>query len=179
MWGLLRPGIERVSPCTVGRFFTPEPPGTPAFFFFFYFNSEKGGLTVKAKKPIIGKHGKTNYEDWNHNNNILAKLFYFFLPSLYSLNLAECSGYIPSFLVEFLLYSIWTYINFLSGFTRGSDGKESACNGDLASVPGLGGSLGGGHGGPLQLLLPGESPWTEEPVGLQSQVSKCQTWMSD
>ena len=33
----------------------------------------------------------------------------------------------------------------------GSDGKESACRaGGLGSIPGLGGSPGGGHGKPLQ-----------------------------
>ena len=37
------------------------------------------------------------------------------------------------------------------GFPGGSDSKESAYNvGDLSSIPGLGGSLGGGHGNPLQ-----------------------------
>ena len=41
------------------------------------------------------------------------------------------------------------------GFPGGSDSKESACNsacsmGDLGSIPGLGRSLGGGHGNPLQ-----------------------------
>ena len=37
------------------------------------------------------------------------------------------------------------------GFPGGSDDKGSACHaGDLASVPGLGRSLGGGHGNPLQ-----------------------------
>ena len=36
------------------------------------------------------------------------------------------------------------------GFPGGSDDKESACNaGDLGSIPGLGGSLKGGHGNPL------------------------------
>ena len=55
-------------------------------------------------------------------------------------------------------------------FPSGSDGKESACNvGDLRSTPGLGGSLGGGHGNPLQYSclenphgqrsLAGYSPW--------------------
>ena len=32
----------------------------------------------------------------------------------------------------------------------GSDGKESACNADLGSIPGVGRSPGGGHGNPLQ-----------------------------
>ena len=37
------------------------------------------------------------------------------------------------------------------GFSGGLDGKESTCNaGDLGSIPGLGRSLGGGHGNPLQ-----------------------------
>jgi len=36
-------------------------------------------------------------------------------------------------------------------FPGGSDGKESAYNGgDLGLIPGLGRSLGGGHGNPLQ-----------------------------
>ena len=37
------------------------------------------------------------------------------------------------------------------GFPGGSDGKESIHNaGDLALIPGLGRSPGGGHGNPLQ-----------------------------
>ena len=37
------------------------------------------------------------------------------------------------------------------GFPGGSDGKASACNaGDLGLIPGLGRSLRGGHGYPLQ-----------------------------
>ena len=37
------------------------------------------------------------------------------------------------------------------GFPRGLDVKESTCNvGDMASIPGLGRYLGGGHGNPLQ-----------------------------
>ena len=36
-------------------------------------------------------------------------------------------------------------------FPSGSDSEESTCNaGDLGSIPGLGRSLGGGHGNPLQ-----------------------------
>ena len=52
----------------------------------------------------------------------------------------------------------------------GSDSKASSCNaGDLASIPGLGGSPGGGHGNPLhcsclknpdgQRSLEGCTPW--------------------
>ena len=48
------------------------------------------------------------------------------------------------------------------GFPGGSIGKESACNaGDLASIPGLGRSPGGGQGHPLLYSWPGESPCTE------------------
>ena len=39
----------------------------------------------------------------------------------------------------------------LIGFAGGSDSKEFACNvGDLGSIPGLGGTPGGGHGNRLQ-----------------------------
>ena len=51
-------------------------------------------------------------------------------------------------------------------FPDGSGSKASARNaGDLGSIPGLGRSPGEGNGNPL---LPGESPWTAEPGGLQS-----------
>ena len=56
------------------------------------------------------------------------------------------------------------------GFPGGSDGKESICNlAGLGLIPGLGRSLGGGHGNPLQYSclenlheqrgLVGYSPW--------------------
>ena len=39
----------------------------------------------------------------------------------------------------------------MSGFSGGSDGKESACNaGNLGSIPGSGRSRGEGNGNPLQ-----------------------------
>ena len=51
----------------------------------------------------------------------------------------------------------------------GSDGKESACNaGDLGSIPGLGRSAERRAWQPTPVFLPGESPRTEEPGGLQS-----------
>ena len=37
--------------------------------------------------------------------------------------------------------------------------------GDLGSILGLGRSAGGEHGNPAPVFLPGESAWTEEPVG--------------
>ena len=58
------------------------------------------------------------------------------------------------------------------GFPDGSDKKESTWNvGDLGLIPGLQRSSGGRHGKTLQYSLPGESPWTEEPEGLQSTGS--------
>ena len=55
------------------------------------------------------------------------------------------------------------------GFPGGSDGKESACNvRDLGSIPGMERPLGEGHGHPMVVYLPGESPWTEEPGELRS-----------
>ena len=54
------------------------------------------------------------------------------------------------------------------GLPSGSDGKESSCNaGDPGSIPGSGGSPGERNGLPTPVFLPGESPWTEEPGGLQ------------
>ena len=53
-------------------------------------------------------------------------------------------------------------------------GEEFACNAgyirDVGLIPGLGRSPGGGHGNPV--VLPGESPWTEETGGLQSMGSQ-------
>ena len=46
---------------------------------------------------------------------------------------------------------VCTHTHIVTPFPGGTDGKESACNvGDLGSIPGLGGSPGGGHDNPLQ-----------------------------
>ena len=60
--------------------------------------------------------------------------------------------------------------HYLFIFSGGSAGKESARNvGDLGSIPGLGRSPGGGRAWQsTPVFLPGESPWTEDPGGLQS-----------
>ena len=56
------------------------------------------------------------------------------------------------------------------GFPGGSDNKESACNvEELGSVPGWIPWRRARQ--PTPVVLPGESPWTEEPGGLQSMVS--------
>ena len=44
-------------------------------------------------------------------------------------------------------------------------------SGDVGSIPGLGRSPGGGNGNPLQYSC-WDSPWTEEPGGLQSRGSQ-------
>ena len=50
--------------------------------------------------------------------------------------------------------------------------KKSACNaGEQGLISGLGRSTGGGHSN-TTVFLPEESPWTEEPGGLQSMGSK-------
>ena len=67
---------------------------------------------------------------------------------------------------------IYNVLYLILGFPCGSGGKESACNaGDLGSVSGLGRSPRGEHGNPV-VFLPGESPKTDEPGGLQSTGRK-------
>ena len=61
-----------------------------------------------------------------------------------------------------------------------SDGKEFACNpGDLSSIPGLGRFPWRRAWQPTPVSLPGESPWTEEPGGLQSVGSQSLTTKPD
>ena len=56
------------------------------------------------------------------------------------------------------------------GFPSGSDSKESTCNvGDLGSINTWVGKIPWRRAWqPTLVFLPGESPWTEEPGGLQS-----------
>ena len=55
---------------------------------------------------------------------------------------------LPPFITLMIISS---YYMTVKGFPGGSEGKESACNaGDPGSIPGLGRSLGGGLGNPLQ-----------------------------
>ena len=58
------------------------------------------------------------------------------------------------------------------GFPGGSDGKESACSaGDLGLILGWEDPLRESTQ-PTPVVLPGESPWTEEPGRLQSMGSQ-------
>ena len=89
-----------------------------------------------------------------------------------------------------------TITQVVLGFPGGTYGKESTCNvGDLGSVPGLGRSLAGGHGNPLQYSclenphgersLTGFCPWdckesdmTEQLSTLGNQQSYVEVWVS-
>ena len=57
-----------------------------------------------------------------------------------------------------------------SGFHGGSDGKESTCSGRIPEFDPWVGKipLRRWTWPPTPVFLPGESPWTEEPGGLQS-----------
>ena len=67
----------------------------------------------------------------------------------------------------------WFLLGLIGGFHGGSDGKESTCNvGDLGLIPGLERSPEVRAWQSTPVCLPGESPWTEEPRGLQSMGSQ-------
>ena len=52
---------------------------------------------------------------------------------------------------NFILFSIMAVPIYIPSNNGDSNGKKSVCNaGDLGLIPGLGRSLGGGHGNPLQ-----------------------------
>ena len=66
------------------------------------------------------------------------------------------------------------------GFSGGSDGKKSTCNErDLGLIPGLGKIPWRRAWQPTPVFLPGESPWTEEPGGLQSMGPQSRTRLSN
>ena len=71
-------------------------------------------------------------------------------------------------------------LNQLLWFLGGSHGKESSCSArDLASIPGLGRSPGGGHGNPLQYSCL-ENPMDREAWWATGHgVAKSRTWLSD
>ena len=71
---------------------------------------------------------------------------------------------------KFALFFYYTLLKLELGFPGGSDSKESACNArDLGSIPGLGRSLGGGHGTTLQYSC------LENPHG-QRSLAGCSPW---
>ena len=68
------------------------------------------------------------------------------------------------------------------GFPGGLDGKEYGCNAgiieDTGSIPECGRSPGEGNATHSSILA-WRNPWTEEPGGLQSGVTKSQTRLND
>ena len=74
--------------------------------------------------------------------------------------------------VVVLVVIVMVAVVMVVGFPGGSDGKESACNVETW-VQSLGweDSLEEGMA-TTSVFLPGESPWTEEPGGLQSMESQ-------
>ena len=77
------------------------------------------------------------------------------------LNIPHCKGHSPI-----------TKVSSPKGFLGGTSGKKNPLANagnvrDTGSMPGLGRSLGGGHGNPLQYSCL-EIPQTEKPGGLQS-----------
>ena len=80
---------------------------------------------------------------------------------------------------------MYTHTHIVTLFPGGSDGKESTCNvGDLGLIPGLGGSLGRGHGNPLQYSclenlhgqrsLVGYSSWCHKESDMTERLSTAQ-----
>ena len=77
---------------------------------------------------------------------------------------------------EYIIYNPWRRdilpTPVFLGFPGGSVSKEPTCNtGNLGSAPGLGRSPWRRAWQPTPVFLPTESPWTEEPGGLQSMGS--------
>ena len=76
-----------------------------------------------------------------------------------------------------VVYYINAFLYVEQGFSGGSASKESACSaGDLASIPGLGRSPGGGHGNSLQcscLENPmGRGAWRAPVYGVENELDK-------
>ena len=68
---------------------------------------------------------------------------------------------------------IWTSLVAQTVKNLPADSKESTCNaGDMGSIPGLRKIPWRRAWQPTPVFLPGESPWTEEPGGLQSMGSQ-------
>ena len=80
------------------------------------------------------------------------------------------------------MYTFIARIRPFDGFPGDSNSKESACNaGDLDSIPGLGRSLGGGHGNLLCSCLVNplgrgawQSPWGLKKLGTTEGLSTAQ-----
>ena len=80
----------------------------------------------------------------------------------------------------FMIVRFPHHLQVIRVFPGSSAGKESACNmGDLSLIPGLGRFPWRRAWQPTAVFLPGESPWTEEPGGLQFMGSQSRTRLSN
>ena len=124
---------------------------------------------------ITSVNSKTYQETNKHKNSI----FYF-------CNLKSLAGSKIHKDIIFICVCVCVLKVWLLGFPRSSVDKESACSaGDLASIPGLGRSLGEGNGDPLQYpcleksygqrVLVGCSPWGRK----ESGTTECLTLNTD
>ena len=97
--------------------------------------------------------------------------------------LSEVSTILISTLVTPLHFNSLTIIYNFLGFPGGTSGKEHACqcrrHKRLGFDPLVGKIPWRRAWQPTPVFLPGESPWTEEPVRLQSMGSQSWTWLSD
>ena len=93
-------------------------------------------------------------------------------------NNLQISTLTSNFLLLSSLHSI-SRNNSMRGFPRGSDSEESACSAeDLGSILGWEDPLKRAWM-PTPVLLPTESPWIEEPGGLQSIGSQSRTRLNE
>ena len=102
-------------------------------------------------------------------------------PSSVTCQLCDFAQSLSTLCLGFSIYKTRIVIP-TAGFAGGLDGKESACYaGDLGLVPGLGRSLGGGRGNPLQYScletlhgqrsLAGCSPWGGKELDTTERLS--------
>ena len=72
-----------------------------------------------------------------------------------------------------MFYLDFSQLSFWKGLPGGTDSEESVCNvGDHAFDPWIGKIPWKTAWQPIPVFLSGESPWTEEPGGLQSMGSQ-------
>ena len=100
--------------------------------------------------------------------HLFPKCLYDFTLILYSPKVFS-SVFYQKFYSFMVLHQVYEPF-YLCEFPSGSVGKESACNArDMGLIPGLGRSLGGGHGNPFQ------QPCLENPHG-QRNLEGCSPW---
>ena len=115
-----------------------------------------------------------------YNTSVYVYLHTLYIPVLCIIIKAKMAFFPHCFPVK--SESVSCSVVAILSFPHGSDSKKSAGNaGDLGSIPGLGRSLGGGHGNTLQYSclenphgqksLVGYSPWDGKELDLSEQLS--------